>query len=84
MKGLNLPVRPILDIPKSKPSKRHKKDKRSAVETDLVGPFELSKALCVSSRTITNLCKRGAIPHYRIGKCLRFNLREVIAFVRRD
>ncbi|WP_084176877.1 helix-turn-helix domain-containing protein [Labrenzia sp. DG1229] len=35
---------------------------------------DLAERWSVSSNAIRNLCKKGEVPHFRIGKLYRFNL----------
>ena len=42
---------------------------------------ELAKKLAVSERHIFNLLKKG-LPHFKIEKCLRFDLQEVLEWLK--
>jgi excisionase family DNA binding protein len=44
---------------------------------------QLAAVLGLSLRTIDNLLAAGTLPHFRIGKCIRFDLSEVEETLRR-
>jgi excisionase family DNA binding protein len=44
----------------------------------LISPQEVARRLGICRATIYNLCKRGALPHVRIGSRVRLALLDVI------
>jgi len=49
----------------------------------LISPQEAARRLCVCRATIYNLCKRGVLPHVRIGLSVRLALPDVLAAINR-
>jgi len=49
----------------------------------IVTRAKLADHLHLSIRTIDNYVKDGTLPHYRIGKSIRFNLEEVHAILQK-
>ena len=47
--------------------------------TQLATAKELAAVLCLSESTILEQAQRGAIPHYRIGRSVRFDIQAVLA-----
>jgi excisionase family DNA binding protein len=47
-------------------------------ETGLVTKLELAKILRVSTRTIDNWIKRKIVPHLKIGRLVRFDVRRCL------
>ena len=45
--------------------------------------YELAKLLVVSRVTLFKMAKRGRIPSFSIGTCVRFDLRQVAAWLKR-
>lgn len=52
-------------------------------DIELVTAPEIAKSLAVSKQMIYLLAERGEIPHYRIGKSVRFDRREVLTSLSR-
>lgn len=52
--------------------------------TSLLKPGEAAAFLNVSERTVKRLVARGALGSVRVGKALRFEHRELIAFLSRN
>lgn len=50
----------------------------------LVDAREVAEALGVSPRMVLRLAERGRVPHYRIGRLLRFDREEALAALRID
>ncbi len=48
---------------------------------ELISPKELSRFLKVSKPWPYIMAKRGLIPHYKMGKVIRFRLSDVEAFL---
>ena len=38
---------------------------------------ELADWLCISQRTVVNLCRRRVLPHIKIGRLIRFSRAQV-------
>ena len=56
-----------------------------SVEADSVLTlFEASKRLKVSERTLWQLVKNNAVPHFRVGKQIRFRIAVLDEWERRD
>jgi excisionase family DNA binding protein len=49
----------------------------------LVAPPEAAKALAIGQRTLWALTKRGVIPAVRIGRSVRYDVRDLAAFIDR-
>lgn len=47
----------------------------------LLTPGELSRWLGVSVRSIYLLCRKHAMPHYHVGKSLRFSKAEIMEWL---
>ena len=52
-------------------------------QNTLIGAHELAERLGTPVRTIYDLAARGDLPHYRIGRGVRFDLGEVLHATRR-
>jgi excisionase family DNA binding protein len=52
-----------------------------SVESDLVNVFTLAKHFNVHYRTAQRWTKNRWIPHYRVGKSIRYNLSEVMTAI---
>lgn len=50
----------------------------------LIGAQELAERLGTPVRTIYDLAARGELPHYRIGRSIRFDLGAVLRTTHRD
>lgn len=50
---------------------------------ELISPKELSKMLKVSKPWPYIMIKRGVIPHYKLGKTIRFKQRDIEAYLER-
>ena len=55
-----------------------------AQKPDLVGTRGAARALDVHEHTVRKLVREGRLPHYRIGKIIKFNEAELLASVKRD
>ena len=53
-----------------------------ALNDEFITPEELAKKLKVSTPHIYVMVKRGLIPCYKIGKCLRFKGQDVNDFLK--
>jgi excisionase family DNA binding protein len=51
---------------------------------ELISPKELSRLLKVSKPWPYIMVKRGLLPYYKIGKVIRFRLRDVEAFLEKS
>lgn len=49
-----------------------------SVPMELVRAEEVAEVLGVSRRVVYDLAKKGAIPHYRFGACVRFRVEEIL------
>jgi excisionase family DNA binding protein len=52
--------------------------------TMLLNVAELAAALNIKITHVYKLSETGAIPHYKFGRCLRFNLQDVLAETERQ
>jgi len=50
----------------------------------LLNSRDAAKALAISERTLARLTATGEIPHLRIGRLLRFDLRDLQAWIDRQ
>lgn len=50
----------------------------------LMNITELSEATKIPVNTLYQLVNRGVLPHYKLGKALRFNLSEVLTHFKRE
>lgn len=48
---------------------------------DLVGSKRAAEILSVSKQTIAALCQRRQLPHYKIGKLLKFSRTELLEWL---
>lgn len=53
-----------------------------AIDCKLADAEALAARLGVSERSIQRLAKQGKIPHYRVGRQLRFDVAEALAALR--
>lgn len=44
----------------------------------LIGAKELAKILGIPKSSIWRYCREGTLPHYRLGRLILFDLREVL------
>ena len=50
---------------------------RSDVPKEIWTPADVAKYLKLSERTIYYQAKQGALPHFRVGRILRFNAADI-------
>ena len=49
--------------------------------TLLLTPLESSRTLRISPRKLWSLTASGEIPHVRIGRCVRYDPRDLVAYL---
>ena len=54
------------------------------VRAELLSITELSQATKIPVNTLYQLVNRGVLPHYKLGRALRFDLNEVLTHFRRE
>ncbi len=50
----------------------------------LVDAREVGAAMRVSPRMVLRLAERARLPHYRVGRLIRFDLEEVLTALKRE
>jgi putative molybdopterin biosynthesis protein len=50
----------------------------------LIGPDELAEALSISKAGVYRLVERGIIPHYKVGRCLRFDVADIKNYLEKN
>jgi excisionase family DNA binding protein len=73
------PVSRTVQAPDAAPASAWLKD----LTTLLVTPAEAARALRISPRTLWGLTDRGEVPCVRIGRAVRYDPRDLVAYVER-
>ena len=58
-------------------------DSTSTSSDKLITRYELAHYLQIEQRTIRGWTARGLLPHYRLGKTIRYRVSEVLAALRK-
>jgi excisionase family DNA binding protein len=56
-------------------------DQQNTKPVRLLKPSEAAIFLAVSERTVKRLTARGELPHVRVGRSMRFVLKDLLAYV---
>ena len=56
----------------------------TAVPSLLLSPRDAAKVLAISARTLWGLTKEGAIPRIKIGRAVRYDVRDLTAWIDRE
>lgn len=56
---------------------------KQPTKTKLVSAREIAAEVGVTAKTIQNIANAGKLPHYRVGKTFRFNLKECLESFRK-
>ena len=60
------------------------KEAREPAKQLFVGVDVLAERLGIPVKTIYDRAQKDGWPHYRVGRQMRFDLEEILAFVRRE
>jgi excisionase family DNA binding protein len=50
----------------------------------LMGPDQLADLLSVSKASVYRLTESGKIPHYKVGRSLRFDMSDVVTYLEQN
>jgi excisionase family DNA binding protein len=50
---------------------------------NLINKKQMAQKLCVTARTLENWMREGFVPYIKIGRCVRYDLEDVMAALKR-